>query len=484
MDSHRAITKEIFLQAVACKGWGWFLRNRGRDEPPRPGELLRMEEGQEVHRRARGLFPKGIFAGTLDRTAAALVDGCEEVIFEAAFSCDGYAARADGLQRTKRGFRLIEVKSSLFNEDGPSPEHIDDLAYTAMVLTRSGLRIDKTVLLLLSRGWRLGMTDADLFVAVECTEDVLARVAEFAPMWDDIRTAVRGHGCPPVSAQKQCGDCPYFEGDCVGKGIEAPIFQLPRLSEKRCRELVDGGSLSIHEIPASIRLTPTQERVRTAVTTGRPVVNPNVLATVLATVRWPAHYLDFETVKLAIPVWKDVAPHEQVVTQYSLHRCDSPGKVVNHTEYLAEPDRDCRRELAERLLQEAAGNGSIVVYSSFEKFVINGLAKRFPDLAVPLTSMTGRLFDLERVFREGYCHPGFGGRTSIKATLPVMIKGMRYDDLDIGDGDTAVAAFAKMARGQASSDEAKRIRKALCEYCRQDTLAMVKLHEAVTRLAK
>jgi phage shock protein PspC (stress-responsive transcriptional regulator) len=51
---------------------------------------------------------------------------------------------------------------------------------------------------------------------------------------------------------------------------------------------------------------------------------------------------------------------------------------------LADPCRDCRRELAERLIGDCGSrgqaSGSIVVYSSFEKIVIGGLAELFPDL--------------------------------------------------------------------------------------------------------
>jgi len=393
-----------------------------------------------------------------------------------------YSTRADAIQQHRSAYRLIEIKSGLFHEERVDPAYIDDLAYTSMVLRMAGVKIAKAELMLLSRDWRIGMPDDRLFVIADYTEAIEQRAGDFDALWESVKQAIFGSRRPAATLLKDCGKCGYFAGHCLGKGVKNPIFDLPRLSDKRFNELAEIGSRSIHDIPESITLTPPQERVRQAVVNGKPVVDSASLRSLLKKVKWPAFYLDFETVKTAIPIWNHIAPHEQVVTQYSVHCCSEPGRVTRHSEFLADSCRDCRQELAERLLDDTDGTGSVVHYSSFEKTTINGLAKRFPQLAKRLEKLAERLFDLERVFRDAYCHPEFRGRTSIKATLPVLIKGMRYDNLTIGDGGSAMAAFAKMARGQCSADEAKRLRASLLEYCGQDTLAMVKLHEVVGKL--
>ena len=89
----------------------------------------------------------------------------------------------------------------------------------------------------------------------------------------------------------------------------------------------------------------------------------------------------------------------------------------------------------------------------------------------------------ERFFREAYYHPEFRGSTSIKRTLRVLISNMGYESLAIGDGDAAIAAFARMARGECDAVEGERLRKALLDYCAHDTMAMVKLHEALGIIA-
>jgi hypothetical protein len=60
---------------------------------------------------------------------------------------------------------------------------------------------------------------------------------------------------------------------------------------------------------------------------------------------------------------------------------------------------------------------------------------------------------------------------------------MTYDGLPIGNGDSAVAAFVKMAKQLCSEDEVGTLRRELLRYCHQDTLAMVELHRVVIGLA-
>jgi hypothetical protein len=194
-------------------------------------------------------------------------------------------------------------------------------------------------------------------------------------------------------------------------------------------------------------------------------------------VSWPAYYLDFETVMTAIPLYPEVAPFTQIPTQYSIHKCSDFGKVEKHFEYLADPSRDSRRELALNLIEDLEGDGSIVCYSSFEKTTIGNLAKFFPDLENELNALIAKLHDLEKVFRESFSHPDFHGKTSIKQTLPALVPGMNYEGLEIGNGSDAIAAFAYMAMGRYSTEKMEKVRKDLLTYCKQDTLAMVRLHE-------
>ena len=123
-----------------------------------------------------------------------------------------------------------------------------------------------------------------------------------------------------------------------------------------------------------------------------------------------------------------------------------------------------------------------MVYSNFEKTIINKLGKLYPESFPKLNSLIVRLKDLEAIIRKNFYHPNFHGSTSIKRTLPVLVPDMSYDDLEIADGNSAMAAFAYLALGKYKDvKEVESIKSNLLKYCKQDTLAMVKLHEQLIK---
>ena len=476
------ISKNLFLNAAVCATLGWRLRADGSLDEAAPAsrtlaDQFRMEQGAEIGRRARKLFPEGVLISTGNlakaaaETATLIRAGGPSVKFEGTFVVDQYAAKADVLRRLGDAWHLIEVKSNA----NLKQELIDDLAYTLMVLGRAGLRISKASLLLISKDFRLGMEDSKLFVEYDCTTDALSRETQFQPYWDIIRDRTSTATMPEPTLIPACKTCKVFS-DCLGKGIDDPIFDIPRLSKKKVQALKDLGVFGIEEIPQDFELTAIQARVRQSAVTGRLWVGPN-LKTHLNEVHWPAHYLDFETMITVLPLYPETAPYTQIPTQYSIHECTAVGNVNFHKEYLCDPKRDSRRDLAQKLITDLQGEGSIITYSNFEKTIINGLATLFPDLAEKLSGIMQRIFNLEAVIRDDYYHPAFHGSTSLKATLPAVVPEMSYATLNIKDGDSASATFAYMALGRYSNEEIERLKKDLLAYCAQDSLAIVKLHE-------
>ena len=179
----------------------------------------------------------------------------------------------------------------------------------------------------------------------------------------------------------------------------------------------------------------------------------------------------------AIPLYPNTPPYHQVPTQYSSHCCDNVGHVMAHAEYLCDHTKDSRFDLAKRLIEDLPGNGSIIAYSNFEKTIINALAVAFPSLAPSLESLVDRIVDLQDIIIKNFYHPDFGGSVSLNCTLPALVPDMSYSSLAIGEGETAMVTFAYLAMGRYDNESADAERRNLLEYCKQDTLAMVKLHE-------
>ena len=90
---------------------------------------------------------------------------------------------------------------------------------------------------------------------------------------------------------------------------------------------------------------------------------------------------------------------------------------------------------------------------------------------------------MSRSLEQRHAAAEFRGSFSIKRVLPVLVPELSYEGLPIGDGDTAVAKFARMALGQYDGDKRGEIRQQLLVYCRLDTLAMVELHRKLSEIS-
>ena len=481
----RNITKDIFLNALVCPMLGWIMRSEEAiqglsDQSLTLAERFRIAQGIEIECRARHLFPNGILVDEkrmhlADETTRELMDTPDtSVLFNGAFLSEGFSTRTDVLRRKEDGWQLIEIKSSVNDRE----EFINDMAYTTMVTRLAGFNIREASLILISKDYRLGMGNDKLFLEIDHTDEVLVRAQSFDADRVQIDKITGGRNKPEPILRRECKKCLLF-GDCLGKGIENHILFIPRLSQSKFNSLRELDVVRIEDIPGDFPLTPNQARMRECTITGKPFIGSRLRSS-LESIDWPAFYLDFETTMTAVPVYPDIAPYTQLPTQYSIHKCSKVDTIDAHLEYLADPRRDCRRDIAKSLIRDLGNRGSIIIYSSFEKTVINGLAERYADLSSKLTVLIERMVDLEGIIRNNYYHPEFRGSTSIKRTLPVLVPEMNYDHLEIAEGSSASAAFACLALGGYDDTAAESVKKQLLEYCKQDTLAMVKLHQRLS----
>jgi len=301
-----------------------------------------------------------------------------------------------------------------------------------------------------------------------------------------VRRVLAREEAPAVEPGRHCFrpyECPFWAW-CTREKPADWAFRLPRITEDRHRELREQGVERIAEIPDGFPLSAAQTRAREAHRTGRPVVLPG-LAAALARAGPPALYLDFETALPAVPLYPGTRPYQAIPFQWSLHRAGADGALL-HREHLAEGATDPRREVAETLLAALAAfpDEPVLVYSGYESRVLRDLAALLPDLADPLEAARGRLVDLLRVVRAHVYHPGFAGSFSIKAVAPALVPGFSWAGPEaVSAGGAAAAAFERLATGRVPAGEREALREELRGYCRRDTEALLRVHEALPGLA-
>jgi hypothetical protein len=187
--------------------------------------------------------------------------------------------------------------------------------------------------------------------------------------------------------------------------------------------------------------------------------------------------MDFETVNPAIPRFPGMRPYDQIPFQWSVHVLREPGAAPEHFEFLATNTNDPRHEFIASLCPLLGKSGSILVYSAFESQRLSDLAAWLPEFSGRIKKIRRRLWDLLPVVRNHVYHPKFLGSYSIKNVLPALVPGMTYEGMEVGDGTDAGLAWESLVRGGLDQSEREKTRKALLDYCGQDTLAMVRLME-------
>ena len=454
-----------------------------------PGRRAILESGRSVGRVARRRWPGGMVADedprmhdeAVRQTRAALQGARTRSIYEAAFTHDKIRVRVDILAKDGANtWDLIEVKSST----GYKEEYLPDIAVQLHVVAGSGVPVGSASLLHINNQyvWPGGEYDlARLFTLVDLTEEARGAKPWLLARIEAMRAVLAATQAPDVPIGPHCRKpypCP-FHGYCHAGEPEHHVRTLPRLSPKVYRALLAAEIEDIRDIPEDFDgLSDLQRRVRNCVVKGVPFEHPD-LKPQLETIRYPVHFLDFETCAPALPIIPGTRPFEQVPFQWSTHMLTRDGALHHHA-YLHETRTDPRRPFTVALLETLGDVGSIVVYSGFEARVVRALAAANPDLAPRLLPFAEeRMVDLHQLIHAHYYHPDFKGSFSIKDVLPVLVEGLDYSDLLISTGSQAAVAFEEMTAPDTPTADRRAIREGLWAYCRRDTEAMVRLFQTL-----
>ncbi|MBH0196717.1 MAG: DUF2779 domain-containing protein [Nitrospira sp.] len=482
------LSKSKFLAGLQCHKRVYFdVHHPDRATPPDPSTQAILDMGTEIGERARCRFPGGVLISegyrqreaALAHTASVLADLTIPAIFEGAFLYDGVLVRVDILERVRGsdgellGWRLIEVKSSSRVKD----IHLSDLAIQRYVLQGAGLTVLSACLMHLNSQYvyRGDALDLDLlFKLQDMTELVVARGIDLPGQLVPMQQAVVQPEPPTIEPDDHCHtpyDCPYW-AHCTKEKPDRWIYHLPG-SLRGLADLARQGVTTIDDIPGGVKLSVVQRRVKDNV----EWISPK-LKEALASVRYPVHHLDFETIMPGVPCYPDTRPYEPIPVQWSNHIEDAPGRWRHH-EYLHAESSDPREVLTAQLIESLGSEGSICVYSPYEQSILERLADRYPSMQAELKRVIRRLWDLFPVIRDHYYHPAFGGSYSIKSVLPAMVPSLAYGDLAIQEGGVAAQEYYRMVFKETDWVNKEAIRESLLAYCKRDTLAMVELRRAL-----
>jgi CRISPR/Cas system-associated exonuclease Cas4 (RecB family) len=488
------LSKTDFLEYLQCPKCLWLKKKRPNlyvAKEPTEFDKKNQKEGQDVECLARELFQNGILLSgeikDLLNDTVQLIAQNKSPLFQASFITERKClAKVDILEfnPNSQQWNIYEVKSSTKIKTDRGHNHIKDVTFQKLVLDEAGIPVGRVFIIHLNKDYiRNGeLNIEELFMPTDITDDVNRAyditVTEVDQALGLLRKAdIDMDSCPCINLTRS-NHCSSFR---VFNPVvpEYSVHDILRIRPEKIRSLIDSGIVSVSDISNSFELTEIQRIQVNLEKSQKALIDQEGIGQALMGLEYPLYFIDFETYMAAIPIIDGLSPHQHMPFQVSIHKLDLDGNLT-HLEYLAENVDSAMPGLISFMKKTIPQKGSIVSWhKSFENSRNKEMAELYPEYSQFLHNLNSRTFDLEPIFKKYYLQPGFRGRSSIKRVLPVLLPQFSYENLDIQDGTEAMVNWRKMIFDDLSDSECDKIKGALLEYCKMDTLAMVEIFKHI-----
>ena len=490
------LSKSEYIMFLKHPAWLW-LKKHDKDKLPEPDVNLQaiFDAGIEFEKYAEERFPDGVRLGFENydeylslpkRTKKALKDGAE-VVFQGRFEGGGKGSSitciCDIVHLVDNNtFDLYEIKSST----RVKPEHTPDLAFQVVVLESAGFKARNISVVHVNRDYvRDGEIDPEkLSTVTNVTAEVRDKIEETKENIQGAFEIIESLEMPDPSP-RHVNLGAFNDWLEIYKGIKDidpySIYNLIAPGVKRIGKLEDIEVELIKNIPDGFQLTPKQQAQVTATKIDDRLIDKDNIKSFLSDLVYPLYFLDYETAMSTIPLWDGTRPYQQIPFQYSLHVIEKPGADPKHTEYLHRDESHPVPKLLENLKNDISHTGNVIVwYKSFETGRNKEMAEMFPEFAEFLEDVNNRVVDLMIPFSNGwFVDKDFFGAASIKSVLPVLVPDLSYKELDIQEGFSAQRLWMDEILKEKGDIDKEKLFNNLVEYCKLDTLAMVKIWEVL-----
>ena len=467
------LSKTDYLHFLHCAKSLWLSKHKPEEYPKKTISTYEDKlalEGYEVQRLVQDFLLKTPEAGSFS--------------FEKIFTTDeGLYAQADIIRENDDGtVNIYEVKSA----GNIDKSHLIDATFQTITVENSGLKVNAVYIVHLNKEYvRAEALEVDKMMSFSLvTEQVKGLMEETA---DSIKSALAllkekeidetSCSCLLLNKSHHCETFDYFNP----KVPKPSIYNLPRLHKNKILTFTKEGRLSLDEIDED-EVSSNQLNVLKAAKFNSPVINQDIIRKFYEQVEYPIHFLDYETFSSAIPMVEGMKPHAHIPFQFSIHiKKNEDSAELEHYQYLAE-EAELPLNLIESMEKVIYDKGSVVSWhKSFENTRNKEMALLYPDKADFLNSVTERTIDLEDIFKGGYIDIAFGGSTSIKKVLPILVPELTYDSMTVANGTDAMEAFSKIIELEDITEKTQ-LKTDMLAYCKLDTLAMVKIFEKINAI--
>jgi CRISPR/Cas system-associated exonuclease Cas4 (RecB family) len=441
------------------------------------------------------------------------------VIAEATFSKDNLFCMVDLLVKNGDNYDIYEVKSS----DGFTEKHLIDGSFQYYVLSKV-LNVGKVYIVYVNDQYvNPGKVDLEkLTKKLEMTDYAISETSKIEKAIEAANNVVKSLIEPKAKYKEACNDCGFLKY-CHEPLLENnSVLKLYRQRQTYKEELVENGIDKVDELFKLVEVDKynknqesifSEEEILTlykhsgidqdhvAIVSNLVddnfnfnVINEHQVSELIfkdfiyddieelnkffSDVKYPLHFIDFEYFSHPYPYFFGTKPNERIPFQYSLHIIDSPGAEVRHVEYLKESFESPFAEVAKSLLENISLNGTIFVYNKgADGSILKDLATKFPEYKDSFKKMHSNIKDLLVIFKKGWSYrKGLYGDMSLKSVLPTYFANdleLSYKAINVQNGTSAVEFWKNIDSSNNKEEQIKNLK----EYCRIDTLGLVKLYK-------
>ena len=477
------LSKTKYCNAVQCNKMLWLKKNIPEEASELDQSIL--DNGKEVGDLAKNLFGPYIDISYNDDLNIMISDTekllhLEKVVItEASFVYKDNFCSVDILRKDKENYEIYEVKSSTHLKNN----YVDDISYQVYILKSLGYNITKACVVYINNQYeRHGDLEiSKLFNIGDVTKEALDNFDKVEKKIEEINIYMEQKSEPEQFLGMHCVtpyDCPFFTY-CTRHLDKFNVFNISGMKNSEKFKYYNEGKYEYKDLLKEVTVPKYRNQMEYELYDKDDYIDKKQIKEFLDTLSYPLYFLDFETFALPIPKYDETKPFQKIPFQYSLHYIEND--KLEHKEFLANPDIDPRRELAETLVKDIPMNVCVLAYNMrFEKEVISNLAELYPDLKKHLMNIHGNMKDLMIPFRDGaYYSKNMHGKYTIKKVLPALFPNdpsLDYHNLDlIHNGSEAMNEFANMSKLE--KKEQMYLKERLLKYCELDTYAMVKIWE-------
>ncbi len=487
------LSKSTFVKGCQCEKALYLSKfHRRLKQETSVQQQAIFDQGTSIGELAHNLFPGGVDASpetpyeyqkSVVKTQQLIMAG-HRIIYEAVFQYDGVLCAIDILVWKNKKWFAFEVKGSTSVKE----QFILDAALQYYVITNSGTSLDDISIIHLNNQYvRKGELDIkELFSTESVLENIVSKQEFVAEKIESLKLMLKQKKIPDVKIGAQCFspyECDFFNYCWKDLPEKNSVFSLGRIGGKAF-ELIEDGIFHLDDIPDDYPLSPSSAFQLEYYKSGKKFIEKEEIINFIELFTYPLHFFDFETYMSGVPDFDFSRPYQQIPFQYSLHVIRKGKTEAQHFEFLGDGTNDPRESLILQMINDLGSKGSVIAYNkSFEQSRIKEMARDFPEYAEQLLEINERMVDLATPFQKRwYYDHAFEGHYSLKVVLPVLVPKLSYQSLEIQEGGTASLVYSQL---KYQEEETKILqRKHLLEYCKMDTLAMVKILEKLGSIVK